>query len=114
MRAQFDGIIRAIKDYASLLRAHNVAIWVRRGGPNYRMGLRRMHDVGRELGLEMHVFGPEVHMTAIVPMALGVADPLKLPEFDASKDVAPWGEDAQIAGVRAEDEFLRTMVYLTL
>lgn len=27
--------------------------------------------IGRDLGVPLHVFGPETHMTAIVSMALG-------------------------------------------
>ena len=30
-----------------------------------------MREVGQKLGLNMYVFGPETHMTAIVGMALG-------------------------------------------
>ena len=30
-----------------------------------------MRELGRELGVEMHVFGPETHITAIVALALG-------------------------------------------
>ena len=30
-----------------------------------------MRDVGKNLGIPLHVFGPETHMTAIVGMALG-------------------------------------------
>ena len=48
-----------------------MSIFVRRGGPNYQEGLRVMREVGQKLGLNMHVFGPETHMTAIVGMALG-------------------------------------------
>ena len=32
---------------------------------------RVMRDVGKNLGIPLHVFGPETHMTAIVGMALG-------------------------------------------
>ena len=50
---------------------HNVSIFVRRAGPNYQEGLRVMREVGASLGITIHVFGPETHMTAIVGMALG-------------------------------------------
>jgi ATP citrate (pro-S)-lyase len=30
-----------------------------------------MREVGASLGVPIHVFGPETHMTAIVGMALG-------------------------------------------
>lgn len=65
----FRGIIRALRQYAPLLRA-STRIYVRRGGPNWHEGLRAMREVGEELGLRMSVFGPETHITAIVPMAL--------------------------------------------
>ena len=50
---------------------HSTQIYVRRGGPNYQEGLRVMKEMGDVLGVPLHVFGPETHMTAIVGMALG-------------------------------------------
>lgn len=44
---------------------------MRRAGPNYQEGLKRMRDLGLDLGVPLHVFGPETHMTAICGMALG-------------------------------------------
>lgn len=38
-------------------------IWVRRAGPNYQEGLKNIKAVGQELGLSMHVFGPEMHVS---------------------------------------------------
>ena len=67
----FGGIIKALRECVAILREHSVTIWVRRGGPNYQEGLRRMHDVGVELGVPIHVYGPDTHITAIVPLALG-------------------------------------------
>ena len=69
--ATFKGIIRALREHVKPLLDHGVDIYVRRGGPNYQEGLRSMRQAGRELGLSMHVYGPESHMTAIVAMALG-------------------------------------------
>ncbi len=68
--ATFKGIIRAIREYADKLREGKVQIFVRRGGPNYKVGLERMRQLGEELGIPIHVHGPETHMTRIVPMAL--------------------------------------------
>lgn len=48
-----------------------VTIWVRRGGPNYQEGLRRMRELGTEIGVPIHVYGPDTHITAIVALALG-------------------------------------------
>ena len=68
----FKGIVRALTEYQHEIKAGSISIFVRRGGPNYQEGLRLMRDTGNRLGLMMHVFGPETHMTAIVGMGLGV------------------------------------------
>eukprot|EP00743_Colponemidia_sp_Colp-15_P002459 GILK01002666.1.p1 GENE.GILK01002666.1~~GILK01002666.1.p1 ORF type:complete len:1084 (-),score=207.83 GILK01002666.1:177-3428(-) len=67
----FKGIIRAIREMADVLKQQNIAIFVRRGGPNYAEGLRMMKDLGTELSLNIQVYGPETHLTAIVGMAIG-------------------------------------------
>ena len=69
--ATFKGIIQALREYQAQLIDHNVRIYIRRAGPNYQEGLRLMREVGSTLGVPVHVFGPETHMTAIVAMALG-------------------------------------------
>lgn len=66
----FKGIIRAITEYAHSLQTHKVTMWVRRGGPNWQEGLRAMRELGDSLQLPIHVYGPDTHITAIVPMAL--------------------------------------------
>jgi ATP citrate (pro-S)-lyase len=66
----FKGIIRALKEFRERLIHHNVRIFVRRAGPNYQEGLRAMRQLGEQLGVEIQVFGPETHITAIVPLAL--------------------------------------------
>nr|XP_039264716.1 ATP-citrate synthase-like [Styela clava] len=71
--ATFKGIVRALKEYQTQLRQTKVSIFVRRGGPNYQEGLRVMREVGQSLGVPVHVFGTETHMTAIVGMALGTS-----------------------------------------
>ncbi|CAD5234806.1 unnamed protein product [Bursaphelenchus xylophilus] len=70
--ATFKGIIRALETFADLLKQHSVSVYVRRGGPNYQEGLRMMKEAGQKVGIPIHVFGPETHMTAIVGAALGV------------------------------------------
>ena len=66
----FKGVIRALREVAPLLIEHKVQIWVRRAGPNYQEGLKNIKAVGKELGLNMKVFGPEMHVSGIVPLAL--------------------------------------------
>ncbi|KAF8325767.1 ATP-citrate synthase [Cantharellus anzutake] len=71
--ATFKGIIRALKEYKNPLISHQVKIFVRRGGPNYQEGLKAMRLLGENLGVPIRVFGPETHITDIVPLALGVS-----------------------------------------
>ncbi|KAI9723959.1 MAG: hypothetical protein M1812_000677 [Candelaria pacifica] len=66
----FKGVIRALREFSALLIEHKVQIWVRRAGPNYQEGLKNIKAVGEELKLDMHVFGPEMHVSGIVPLAL--------------------------------------------
>lgn len=69
--ATFSGIITALREFQQRLIEHNVSIFVRRAGPNYQEGLRKMREIGSTLGIPLFVFGPETHMTAICGMALG-------------------------------------------
>ena len=84
--ATFKGIIRALKEYRTPLINHSVRIFVRRGGPNYQEGLKAMRLLGESLGVRIKVYGPETHITDIVPLALGVTKPKRTP---GTKSVAP-------------------------
>eukprot|EP00484_Ammonia_sp_Unknown_P022877 CAMPEP_0197032974 /NCGR_PEP_ID=MMETSP1384-20130603/11505_1 /TAXON_ID=29189 /ORGANISM="Ammonia sp." /LENGTH=1136 /DNA_ID=CAMNT_0042462711 /DNA_START=37 /DNA_END=3447 /DNA_ORIENTATION=- len=66
----FTGIIDALETYKDELKAKKTLIYVRRGGPNYQRGLKLMRECGVKLGLNIQVYGPETHITAIVSMAL--------------------------------------------
>ncbi len=66
----FTGIIQAFEIYAEKLKAHKTIIYVRRGGPNYEKGLKNIKEAADRLGLDIHVYGPETHVTDIVRMAL--------------------------------------------
>ena len=76
----FKGVIRALREYAKALNEHKAQIWVRRAGPNYQEGLRNMRAATQELGLNTYIFGPDMHVSGIVPLALV---PGKLEESDA-------------------------------
>ena len=67
----FKGIVMALKEYQDILRDAGVKIYVRRGGPNYEIGLKLMRELGEMLGVPIEVYGPETHMTRIVPLAIG-------------------------------------------
>ncbi|XP_070566811.1 ATP-citrate synthase-like [Ptychodera flava] len=80
--ATFKGIVRALKQYKQKLMDVNASIYVRRGGPNYQEGLRVMRELGQSLGVDMHVFGTETHMTSICSMALGKKEVPEHPPVD--------------------------------
>jgi ATP-citrate lyase beta-subunit len=69
----FTGIINAMGEYAEKMKKVKTHIFVRRGGPNYKVGLRNIQEAADRLGLPIHVHGPETHMTDIVRMALAQA-----------------------------------------
>lgn len=79
----FKGVIKALREVSPSLIEHNVQIWVRRAGPNYQEGLKNIKSVGQELKLKMHVYGPEMHVSGIVPLALipGKLESCKVEEF---------------------------------
>jgi len=81
--ATFKGIIRALTMFADTLIDHHIKIYVRRAGPNYQEGLELMRQLAIKLDLDIEVFGPETHMTMIVPLALGLpvknAQPVGVP-----------------------------------
>ena len=84
--ATFTGIQKAMKQYRDELIEAKVDIWVRRAGPNYQEGLQNMRRTGEQLGLPIHLYGPETHITAVVPLALGLRSVTDYPEFDAAQE----------------------------
>jgi len=66
----FKGVVMALEEYQQKLQEAGVRIFVRRGGPNYEQGLKLMRSLGKKLGVPIDVYGPETHMTRIVPLAL--------------------------------------------
>uniref|UniRef100_A0A803L0M5 ATP citrate synthase n=1 Tax=Chenopodium quinoa TaxID=63459 RepID=A0A803L0M5_CHEQI len=68
--ATFNGIIRALKEKESKLKAARMHIYVRRGGPNYQKGLAKMRLLGKEIGIPIEVCGPEATMTGICKQAI--------------------------------------------
>ncbi|XP_057494998.1 ATP-citrate synthase alpha chain protein 2-like [Actinidia eriantha] len=68
--ATFNGIIRALREKESKLKASRMHIFVRRGGPNYQTGLAKMRALGEELEVPLEVCGPEATMTGICKEAI--------------------------------------------
>jgi ATP citrate (pro-S)-lyase len=82
----FTGLIKALNTYAEDIKEGKISIWVRRAGPNYREGLRMIKKCSDENGLGLKVYGPETHITACIPMALGLKEVLPEINLDASND----------------------------
>lgn len=68
--ATFNGIIRALREKESKLKAARMQVYVRRGGPNYQNGLAKMRALGNEMGVPFEVYGPEASMTGICKQAI--------------------------------------------
>jgi ATP-citrate lyase beta-subunit len=66
----FTGIIQSFEENVEKMKKHNTKIYVRRGGPNYEKGLKDIKEAADKLGLYIEVYGPDVHVTDIVRMAL--------------------------------------------
>merc|ERR1712190_197363 len=85
--ATFTGLIKALEHYASDIKEHKIHIWIRRAGPNYVEGLRKVKAASDKLKLGLKVYGPETHITAVIPMALGLQ--AEIPEPDLSAACGP-------------------------
>ena len=55
------------------MKEANVRVYVRRGGPNYEIGLKNIRTAAKRLGIPIEVFGPETHMTDIIQLSLDEA-----------------------------------------
>jgi len=78
---------KALEHFVDEIKEHNISIWIRRAGPNYIEGLRKVKAAGAKLKLALKVYGPETHITAVIPMALGLQE--ILPEPDLSAPAGP-------------------------
>lgn len=85
----FKGIIRAFREYRAQLHRHKVKIYIRRGGPNWQEGLRLIKNAGEELDLPMEIFGPDMHVSGIVPLALVGKRPKNVLPFGAPSSTTP-------------------------
>lgn len=106
--ATFTGLVKALVSFQDDLKAHHIQIWVRRAGPNYQEGLRMMRETAETTGLTIHIYGPETHITAVVPLALGLAKVEDFPEFDDEahnvKKKGPIKKSGNEDGKTAKDE----------
>lgn len=65
----FKGLIRALKEQSALLKKARVKVFVRRGGPNEKQGLKLMQDFLHSAGLFGSVHGHQTPLTQVVKEA---------------------------------------------
>ncbi|MFW9779544.1 MAG: ATP citrate lyase citrate-binding domain-containing protein [Candidatus Heimdallarchaeota archaeon] len=70
VKATFTGIVSALRKSADKLKKANVKIFVRRGGPNEKEGLKLMEAVGKEIGVPIEIYDRFTHMTRVVPLGI--------------------------------------------
>lgn len=92
--ATFTGLIKALNQMAEDIKSNNISIWIRRAGPNYQEGLKNIKACGDKNGLKMRVYGPETHITSVIPMALGLLE--VQPEFDPEADPSKASNKAMV------------------
>jgi succinyl-CoA synthetase beta subunit len=68
VKKTFTGIAKAIEEYSDKLS--NVKIFIRRGGPNYKAGLKLMDELKERTKLSITIHGPETEMVSIVKEAI--------------------------------------------
>ena len=70
VRITFKGIINAISEVSEKLKDQGIEIYVRRGGPHQKEGLKLISDFVSENGLIGKVHGPEMILTDIIHEAI--------------------------------------------
>jgi succinyl-CoA synthetase beta subunit len=74
VRVTFRGIIQALKEYSDRLVDQKIRVFIRRGGPHQEEGLAEIEQCLQEIGLQKHVYGPELPLTDIVNLAVESED----------------------------------------
>ena len=63
-------MVQAMREKAADLKAAQLKVFVRRGGPNWQAGLALMRQLGEDTGIPIEVYGPTDSMTGICQKAL--------------------------------------------
>jgi ATP citrate (pro-S)-lyase len=83
----FEGIIKALIKYKTVFINKQVKILVRRGGPNYEIGLKNIKNCCDDLNINCNVNGPEKSLTQIVKDNLNYKNNINNNNFDFNFDV---------------------------
>lgn len=70
VRQTFKGVIEALNIHADALKQQNCSIYVRRGGPHEKEGLKLMRDYLEKAGITNEVAGPDLILSDIVTHAV--------------------------------------------
>ncbi|MDO8265328.1 MAG: ATP citrate lyase citrate-binding domain-containing protein, partial [Candidatus Saccharibacteria bacterium] len=70
VKSTFKGIIQALNEVAEQLKTQGVKVFVRRGGPNEKEGLKLMEDFLRSEDLYGSVYGSDIILTEAVSDAI--------------------------------------------
>jgi ATP citrate (pro-S)-lyase len=62
----FEGIIKALIEYKTVFINKNIKVLVRRGGPNYEIGLKNIKNCCDNLNIYCEINGPNISLTQIV------------------------------------------------
>mmetsp|Transcript_69216 Transcript_69216/g.150619 ORF Transcript_69216/g.150619 Transcript_69216/m.150619 type:complete len:1089 (-) Transcript_69216:168-3434(-) len=100
--ATFGGLIKALELFAEDIKENKIKIFIRRAGPNYLEGLRKVKVAGDRLGLGLKVYGPETHITAVIPMALGLIDPLPEPDLSGGPCGPPTRKKIEVKSAKKD------------
>ena len=73
----FEGIIKAIIEYKTVFINKNIKVLVRRGGPNYEIGLKNIKNCCDDLKIYCDINGPTISLTQIVKDNLNYKNNLK-------------------------------------
>jgi len=86
IKKTFKGVANAINKFKDKFIDHNVSIYVRRGGPNYKEGLSLLKSVCEKNNIYSEMYGPEKFITDIVKIALNVNENL-INEEEKNNDI---------------------------
>lgn len=70
VRKTFSGVLAALGEFKTKLKAQHIKVYVRRGGPFQAEGLAMMEAFLLKEGLHGQVSGPEIVLSAIIPPAV--------------------------------------------
>ena len=69
-----------------------------------------MRQAANDAQLDVHIYGPETHITAVVPLALGIESPDHFPEFDDESHVKKPESEKSTSGMPSKKKSFHRQV----